>query len=244
MGEKGPRDRKPHRETDLYEPVRDYLVEQGYTVRSEVLGCDIAATKGDDLILIELKRRFSLELLMQAVQRQKIADSVYVAVPRPDTMTPRKRLAMQHLLRRLEIGLIFVSTGRRRPGVEVAFHPLPFDRKKQSRKRRAVLQEIAGRSGEHNVGGSARRKLVTAYRENALRIAYCLQRFGPQSPKALRALGAGPKTHDILYHNVYGWFERIERGIYALTASGAMALAEYTDITMHFAAEMDHVSPQ
>ena len=30
-------------ETDLYRPVHDYLVKQGYTVRSEVRHCDIAA---------------------------------------------------------------------------------------------------------------------------------------------------------------------------------------------------------
>ena len=37
-------------ETDLYGPIRDYLVTLGYDVQGEVKGCDIAARKGDDLI--------------------------------------------------------------------------------------------------------------------------------------------------------------------------------------------------
>lgn len=229
------RDGAPRRETDLYPPVRDYLLAQGYAVRSEVLGCDITATRGEDLVVIELKRAFSLDLLVQATRRQKFTDSVYVAIPRPDDLGGKKWRGIQHLLRRLELGLLLVSFSVRPARVEVAFHPIPFDRKKYVASRRAVLREIAGRSEDHNIGGSTRRKLVTAYRENALRIAYLLNRHGPQAPKALAALGAGPKTRDILYQNVYGWFERIDRGVYALSPAGATALEEYVDLVAQFA---------
>ena len=54
-------------ETDLYEPIRDYLVAQGYTVRGEVHDCDVTATKGEELIVVELKLRFNMELLYQAL---------------------------------------------------------------------------------------------------------------------------------------------------------------------------------
>jgi len=79
------------RETDLYGPINDYLTAQGYTVRSEVLGCDIAATKGEDLVVIELKRSFCISLLLQATQRQRVADSVYVAIPKPPDRERRAR---------------------------------------------------------------------------------------------------------------------------------------------------------
>ncbi len=226
--------KKPRRETDLYEPVRDYLLAQGYTVRSEVLGCDIAALKGDDLIVIELKLNCSLELLIQATRRQRITDSVYVAVPQPVAMPFSKWRGIQHILRRLELGLITVSYAAKKPRVDVVFHPVPFDRKKQKATRRAVLQEISGRSGDLNRGGSTRRRLVTAYRESAIQIACFLDVLGPQSPKFLRAQGASPKTRAILYDNVYGWFERVDRGVYGLTPQGKTALGEYPELVAQY----------
>jgi hypothetical protein len=238
-------------ETDLYRPVHDYLVAQGYTVRSEVKNCDIAAVRGDDLIIIELKRAMGITLLAQAVDRQKITDSVYVAVPRPANMRKwnAQTKSVQTLLRRLEIGLILVSAngkgkphpepvegsasqGRRgKPLVQVLFHPVPFERKKRKSAHRAVLTEINGRSGDFNEGGSCRRKLVTAYRENAIHIACCLDERGPLSPKALRALGTCDKTYSILYTNVYGWFERISKGLYAISPKGREDIRQYGELT-------------
>ncbi|MFA6241094.1 MAG: DUF2161 family putative PD-(D/E)XK-type phosphodiesterase [Candidatus Hydrogenedentales bacterium] len=226
-------------EVDLYAPLRDYLEAQGYTVRSEVNGCDVVAVKGDDLIVVELKRAFGIALLVQAAERQRISDSVYVAIPRPDSSLASKRWkGTRHLLRRLELGLILIAPRSRARKVEIVFHPTPFDRKKRSQKRRAVLKEVAGRSGDYNQGGSTRRKLMTAYRESAIRIAVCLDRFGPMTPKGLRALGAGPKTTGILYDNVYGWFERVGRGLYALSAQGKNELGQYQDLVAAFSAEL------
>ncbi len=225
------RTRQRFRETDLYPPLQKYLVAQGYTVRAEVNGCDVTATKGDDLIVIELKRSVNLTLLIQATQRQRVTDSVYVAVPAPPGgIWTRQWKGIRHVLRRLELGLILVTLESRSPQVEVVFHPTPFDRKKQKRARRAVLQEMAGRSGDFNKGGSTQRKLVTAYRENAIHIACCLDALGPQSTRDLRAQGTGPRTTSILYDNVYDWFERLDRGIYGITAKGRKELRAYPDL--------------
>ncbi len=98
----------PQRETDLYQPIRDYLIENGYTVRSEVINCDITAVKDDDLIVIELKRSANIELLIQATERQRITDSVYVAIPTPKTKGSRWR-GIKRVLRMLEVGLMVVS---------------------------------------------------------------------------------------------------------------------------------------
>lgn len=230
--------KKAIRETDLYAPVRDYLTAQGYVVRAEVRGCDITATRGDDLVIIELKCGFNTDLLVQATQRQRAADSVYVALPRPARgRTSERWRGVEHLLRRLEIGLILVSpvTG----GVEIVFHPLPFDRKRNTRERRTIIAEIAGRSGDYNRGGSNRCKIFTAYRENALFVACCLERFGPLSPRRLRALGTGPKTLGILSRNVYGWFERVGRGLYGVRSEGRAALGEHPEIAAHCARKLD-----
>lgn len=223
-------------ETDLYRPVHDYLVKQGYTVRAEVNHCDIAAVKGDDLIMVELKRAINITLLAQAVERQKITDSVYVAVPRPANM--RKWMvqtkSVQLVLKRLEIGLILVSTKSSKTSVEVLFHPIPYDRRKHKSVHRAVITEIANRSGDFNEGGSCRRKLVTAYRENAIHIACCLCEHGPLSPKDLRSLGTGKKTLSILYTNVYSWFERVGRGLYTLNSKGREEIGAYGELVEHY----------
>lgn len=222
-------------ETDLYEPLRVYLTAQGYTVRSEVAHCDIAATRGDDLLIIEMKRSLSLALIAQAVERQAITDAVYVAIPRPADVTRWRgqTRGVFKVLRRLELGLILVAPDPDLP-VEVVFHPLPSERRRNRRATRAVLQEMARRSGDFNAGGSCRRKLVTAYREQAIHVACCLAEHGPLSPRALRALGAGPKTLAILARNVYGWFERVNRGVYALTACGQEELALYPELTARY----------
>ena len=219
-----PKARKPIAETDLYKPVRDYLTANGYTVRAEVNGCDIAAVKDDDLIVIELKRNFSTSLLIQATERQSLTDSVYIAIPRPPNQRTAQWKGIQRLLKRLELGLILVSVGSRVKRAEVVFHPIPYDRRKKPPARRAVLREVEARTGDFNTGGSTRTKLMTAYRERAIHIACCLEQLGPMSPKALRKLGTGDKTYSILRNNVYGWFERIDKGIYALKPLGKSEL--------------------
>jgi hypothetical protein len=221
-------------ESDLYPPVRDWLEANGYTVRAEVRGCDVVAVRGDDLVAIELKSRLTLALLAQGARRQRHADSVYVAVPRPANraLWTRRSRDTLHLLRRLELGLLFVSQrrGRRRPPVEVVLHPVAFERHRRHDERRAVLTEVAARSMDLNRGGSRGTPLVTAYREAALRVARALAERGPSSPRQLRAAGTGERTLAILSGNVYGWFERVARGLYRLGPRGARALREYGDL--------------
>jgi len=232
-----PRSARPQAETDLYPPLYRYLTDQGYTVRSEVKHSDVTATKGDDLVIIELKRTFGTALLVQAIKRQKVTPSVYVALPRPK---PGKAWTdIKQLLRRLELGLIFVSTGRRGRPVEVVFHPVPFQQRRPRKLRRAFLQEIAGRSADLNVAGMNRRKVMTAYREACLYVACCLDLLGPLSPKQLRALGADPRAQSIVYANMYRWFERVDRGVYALSTRGRQAIAQHSELTDTFRKQIE-----
>lgn len=223
------------READLYPPLRAYLETIGYTVRAEVNGCDVAAVKDGELVVIELKRALNVSLLVQAVERQRATDSVYVAIPRPKGGAwTRQWRGVRRLLRRLEIGLIFIAPRSRIRRVEIVLHPGPSAKRKQTKVRRAMIEEMAGRSGDFNTGGSTRRKLVTAYRETALRIAKLLDTQGPSTTRALRAQGTGPKTTPILYDDVYGWFRRVARGTYELTEQGRAALIEYAELTARF----------
>lgn len=222
-------------ESDLYEPIYEYLTRQGFTVRSEVRDCDITAVKGDELIIIELKKHFNVELLVQAAQRQKITSGVYVALPKPNkTMGSAKWKANLHLIKRLELGLILVSLNSIPPKVDVVFHPLPFEDKKSQGRKKGILMEIEGRCIDSNRGGSSRQKIMTAYRENAIYIACCLEKVERLTPAQLRALGTGPKTLSILNKNFYGWFHRIARGVYMLSSEGRGALEDYPDVARYY----------
>ena len=217
------------KETDLYPHVKKWLEDGGYAVHAEVEDCDVAARRGDDLILIEIKRAITLDLLLQLTRRQEAADSVYAAVPAPAGRNARWR-GLTRLLQRLGAGLLLVHVESALPGVELAFHPIPQGRRKSVRKTRAILDEMAGRSIDLNLGGSNRRKRMTAYREQALAVAVCLDRTGRASPKQLRGMGAPPKAGAILRDNHYGWFERKERGVYDVTAAGRRAVVEYASL--------------
>ena len=51
-------------EADLYPPVEKYFAAQGYSVKGEVLGCDLVAVKGDAVRAppfdsVELMKRYS-----------------------------------------------------------------------------------------------------------------------------------------------------------------------------------------
>jgi len=229
---------KQFTEADLAQPLVSYLMAQGWTVRSEVRDCDIAATRGEELLVVEVKRAMSLSLLAQAARRQRLTDCVYVAIPRPANKWKwwQESRGVRHVLRRLELGLILVSLEAGKPAVEVVLHPLPFARKKRAKSRRVVLEEIAHRTGDYNRAGSTRTKLVTAYRENAIHVACCLLVTGRTSPAALRAMGTGPKTLSILRFNAYGWFERLDRGVYGVSAHAAADLAAWPALKKRYMA--------
>ena len=217
------------RETDLFEPLRKYFLGQGYSVHSEVRNCDLVATKEDDVVIVELKTGFSLSLVYQAIRRQEIGDSVYVAVPvPPGKSNPPNLSSMKHLLRRLELGLILVRFLKTKTRVEIALHPREAVRRRARRARRAVIREIDGRYAEFDAAGApSAGGRMSAYRQESLLIASLLDRQGPLSPKTLREKGASGKTGRILSANLYGWFDRIERGVYALNNAGRDALRNY-----------------
>ena len=90
-----------------------------------------------------------------------------------------------------------------------------------------LLAEHARRVGDPNLGGVNKIKIVTAYRQEAIRIAVALASGGPQSPKNLKATCDAPRAGSILYDNHYGWFARQEKGIYVITETGRTDLARF-----------------
>jgi hypothetical protein len=97
------------------------------------------------------------------------------------------------------------------------------------RRRRQLLSEHARRRGDPSPGGGSRQPVMTAYRQQALACAALLS-AGPGSPRDLRTVA--PDAGRILLRNVYGWFERTQRGVYQLTADGKAALRRWPDASV------------
>jgi hypothetical protein len=207
-------------ETDLYPPVKALLERQGYSVKGEVHRCDIVAVRGaEPPVVVELKRTFGLGLVLQGIDRLSLTDTVYLAI---GAWPPRLR-EVKKLCRRVGLGLIVV--GKRR--AEVLLDPLPYRPRKNARRVTRLLGEHARRIGDPNRGGSTRLPIMTAYRQEALRCASLLAAHGPMALKALRAAGDVPNAARILQDDVYGWFQRVERGVYTISADGLRGLERF-----------------
>jgi hypothetical protein len=226
-------DDNAYAEAALYLPVKAFLERQGYEVKGEVRGCDLVARRGDEPpLIVELKLRFNLALVLQGVDRLALTERVYLAVPRPERAARRGRFAadrpeIRKLCRRLGLGLILV--GLNRNIVDVLEEPLPYRPRQAKSRARRLVDEFSRRVGDANVGGAVGVPLVTAYRQEALRCARALAVYGPMRVGALRAMAEVPAAASILQRNVYGWFDRIERGIYGLTSEGDQALSRFAE---------------
>lgn len=217
------------RETDLYEPVKDLLQRQGYEVKGEVGPCDVMAVRGDEPpVIVELKTSFSLSLVLQGVSRQSVCDDVYLAVPTIGGGR-RRQQGIMDLCRRLGLGLMLVRTAPT-PFVDVLLDPKCYQPRTQKARRGRLLREFQRRVGDANTGGSTKRPVLTAYRQDALRLAMALDRDGPTKVSSLATLTNLPKAGTMLLRDVYGWFERVDRGIYQITPKGKAALQDWADV--------------
>jgi hypothetical protein len=220
-------------EAALYPPLKQFLERQGYEVKGEVRGCDIVARRGDEPpVIVELKLRFNLPLVLQGIDRLALTERVYLAVPRPERHARGGPLAperpeIRKLCRRLGLGLILV--GLTRKTVEVLEEPVPYRPRQAKSRALRLLDEFSRRVGDANVGGAVGVPVVTAYRQDALRCARVLSLYGPMRLGVLRALAGVPRAARILQRNVYGWFDRIERGTYRLTPEGDQALSRFAE---------------
>ncbi len=213
------------KETDLYEPIKIFLEDEGYEVQAEVKHCDIAAIKEGQTLIIELKKSFNLKLVYQALERQSLTDQVFVAIPRPEKgQRDRTWKDMIRLLKRLEVGLITVALDSPLKTVDVVLEPADSMVRKNRKKQERLQAEIHNRHVAENVGGMTRRKIMTAYRERSIELCCIIEEFGKISVKELRLMGKEGKYSSILQSNVYQWFERLEKGIYGLSPLGEDAL--------------------
>ena len=206
-------------ETELYSPIKTFLESQGYTVKAEINSCDVVAIRGDDPpVIIELKTGLTLQLLYQAIDRLSLTDAVYIAIAKPKRALP---IAAVKLVKRLGLGLIVVSKSG---SVDVFADPAPYTPRQNTKRKSALLKEFRNRQGDPNIGGSTKTKLMTAYKQDALRCLKILSVHGPTRVVDVRKLTHVERAATILRSDYYGWFTKHARGVYTITEIGTEAI--------------------
>lgn len=210
-------------EHEMYEPVKHWLESRGMKVQAEVDDADVVGTICDEneamLTVVELKTKICLDLFLQAAERLKWADLVYIALPHTC-----KVAKIQTLCQQLGIGILSVNL-RSKHVSEVLEPVLQEIHKKSSSNKKRLMQELQARRLFVNVGGKQGKKM-TAYREEALAIVFLLSEIAQTTIKGIKKLGVDNPTK-YLYQNPYGWFERASKGVYVLSPLGKTAMQEY-----------------
>ena len=226
-------------ESDLFEPVKLLFENMGYSVNAEVKSCDMTAVKDEELIVIELKKNLTVHLLSQALVRQKTGATVYVAVPKPKKYNQRNFRDTLYVLKKLELGLIFVTLKNDLSFAEIVYEPLPFVPVAENRKKRAaILKEIKGRAIDMNKGGVTKKKIATAFTESNIHLACALDIFGDMSPAKAAKLTGIEKAQSVLSMNVFKWFKRVERGVYGITDEGRRGIMEYPELEEYYTTKL------
>ncbi|MBN1433419.1 hypothetical protein JW921_01585 [Candidatus Fermentibacterales bacterium] len=210
------------RESDLYQPLKLFLESQGYAVKGEVGDCDVLAVRGEEApVVVELKLTLGLDVILQAVERLALTPKVYVGVPARSSSLGRRRRRVVRLLRMLGLGLVTIDPGHEAGSVDVLLDPGEYRPRRSKRRQERLLGEFLRRVGDPNLGGAARRTgIMTAYRQRALAIASFLLEAGPTRASSVAAALHEPGARNILYRDVYGWFDRVSRGVYGLSPRG------------------------
>jgi hypothetical protein len=217
-------------EVDLYGPIKRFLEGQGYEVKGEIGACDIVAVRGDEgPVVVELKERLTLALVLQAVDRLRVSDTVYVAFrvgkgSSGSWRSSRKRVVS--LVRRLGLGLLTVS---HQGAVTPVVDPAPYRPRPDKRRRARLLREFFERVGDPEPGGSTSRARLTAYRQDAVRCARELLAEDVLKVSVIRERADVPRAGPILRDNHYGWFARVKTGYYELSPRGQQELDQWSD---------------
>ena len=145
---------------------------------------------------------------------------------------------MLQILEKLEIGLITVAMDSPSRAVSIVCHPPAIPGAKMLKNRQKMVREIDGRSADRNVGGSSKTKLMTAYREKSIKIAYVLSFVGEPATAALlrKEFDCPEDTYRVMKGNYYRWFKFLGNARFALSAAGKKMLqsGEFREIVTFY----------
>ncbi|MEI6897987.1 MAG: DUF2161 domain-containing phosphodiesterase [Psychromonas sp.] len=212
-------------EIDLYQPIKNHLQSFGFEVKGEIKNCDVVATRGDDIIIVELKLSLNITLLLQAMDRFSLSDTVYLAIPKQCGIYKKQNKQVKKLIKRLGFGLIIIDFQKTQQYVEVLCDPQQYTPRINKRKQGALLKEFTLRIGDTQKGGATRAKAgLTAYRQRCIRVAqYLIEKPSAKGAEIKKAIGEEQAT-DFLRNDYYHWFEKITRGVYQLSEKGKKEL--------------------
>lgn len=218
------------KESDLYLPLKRLLESQGYEVKGEVQNCDVMAVRGDEApVIVELKLSLNLTVVLQAVERLSLTPTVYIGVPRDCSTLNRQRKHLIKLLRMLGLGLVVIDLEDNEGAAEVVLDPGQYSPRKSKYRQERLLGEFERRVGDPNLGGVEKRKgIMTAYRQRALTVADFLLKEGPTKASQIASALKEPEARNIMYRDVYGWFDRVSVGVYALSPRGEREIFLWT----------------
>jgi hypothetical protein len=217
------------KESNLYLPLKRFLEYQNYEVKGEVQDCDVLAIRLQEApVIVELKLSLNLDVVLQAVDRLALTPKVYIGIPKKCKTLKRRRRHIVKLLRMLGLGLLVIDTDQKTGGVNVLLDPGEYKPRTSKYRRERLLGEFAKRVGDPNLGGTAKRQgIMTAYRQRAVAIGRFLQKQGPTKASVIAMILGEPKARDVLYRDVYGWFERVSLGVYELSPRGKEEIRLY-----------------
>lgn len=220
-------------ESELFDPICAHYKQMGFEVDGEVKSIDMVCRhiEEDITVVVELKNTINMKLITQAALRQKLFDYVYVGVWTPKNLRSKEHRNKVYLLKRLGIGLIYVSP--KLHSVSIAHEPLADEllvyQQRNKRKRQAVLKEFQKRQLKENQGGIYNTKIITAYMEECLVVLKALEEGEALKVGQVREITGIKLCNRLLYDNHYGWFENVTRGHYRITSLGQEALVTYGD---------------
>ena len=119
------------------------------------------------------------------------------------------------------MGLVVIDPDIETGSVDVLLDPGEYKPRMSKNRQERLLGEFMRRVGDPNLGGTEKRKgIMTAYRQRSMAIGRFLQENGPAKASLVAKTLREPKARDILYKDVYGWFDRESRGVYKLSPRG------------------------
>ena len=222
------------KETELYLPVQKYFADMGFKVDAEVRDCDVVATKENIVVICELKRGFTIELVYQLVQRKKLTPYVYAVIPRPKNMRSAAFRKKLDILRALDCGLIVVLNSTKR--VDMILQPRGEDTDAKKYRRKGIEKETKIRKVSLNLGGQSGRKIVTAHKESEIAALCYIEKYG-----TIKTRECKDNIKNVLQKNHYNFFVRVEKGVYTANESGRNFLNEkdYSDVVEFYRNEVE-----
>jgi hypothetical protein len=168
-----------HKETDLFQPIKDYFLNRDCEVYSEVMAgsygsrADVVVKQGPAIGVIEMKTSLNMDVLEQAYRWLHYAHFVYVAVPLGRSHHINDYL--RHCMVRDGIGLLYVDFRDdyyiKEPTIHEPIHP-KFNRKIKNMWNKWITEEHKNTLPGGSYGGG----YITPYKQTIKRVQQYLKR--------------------------------------------------------------------